>query len=355
MSDRETIERVIAALVDRHGAPLVAPERISTIAVEDGWLGVGLTTEAPFDDLRRLHAALADTSGGVVELRTPERVYRGGRGFGEGRHVIAVLGGKGGVGKSTVAANLGITLSAMGISVGLLDGDINAPDMPQMLGIRPAERPTRAMRTLFGQAIAPPSRKQRPVVRHGLESWSIGFVTPEGVPPAWTGRLMIAGLLRHLVFDIAWNADLLLIDAPPGTGDEIQSMTSDLPLSGAIFVTTPQDLAQMDAERTLTLLRERGVPVIGMVQNMAALTCPHCGEAIDLYASSQRLADAGVPVLGRVPFDVQLSVSADQGIPLVLGNPRGPVALEFARIGATVRKWFLERDAERQMPDKQAG
>jgi ATP-binding protein involved in chromosome partitioning len=164
---------------------------------------------------------------------------------------------------------------------------------------------------------------------------------PEGLPPAWTGRLLISGLLRHLVFDIGWDADVLLIDAPPGTGDEIQSMTRDLPLSGAVFVTTPQDLAQMDAERTLTLLNERGVPVIGMVQNMAALTCPHCGEPIDLYAQSERLANAGVPILGRIPFDVQLSVSADQGIPLVLGNPRGPVAYEFARIGAAVRKWLV--------------
>jgi ATP-binding protein involved in chromosome partitioning len=299
-----------------------------------------VTVEPVRDDLHRLYRALADAFGGQVEVRTPTRVFRGGHGFGEGKHLIAVLGGKGGVGKSTVATNLGITLSAMGMAVGLLDGDINAPDMPQMLGIRPAELPKRAMRTLFGQAIPPPSRRQRPVARHGLESWSVGFVTPEGLPPAWTGRLLIAGLLRHLVFDVGWNADVLLIDAPPGTGDEIQSMVRDLPLSGAVFVTTPQDLAQMDAERTLTLLQEHEIPVIGMVQNMAGLTCPHCGEPIDLYSASARLEDAGVRILGRVPFDVQLSVSADHGIPLVLGNPTGPVALEFARIGAAVRRWL---------------
>lgn len=340
MRDRADAERIVANIVGSSGERLVESEQLTAFAAEDGWIGVGVTPELGGDDLRRLHGALVGEFGGEVEVRTPTRVYRGGRGFGEGKHIIAVLGGKGGVGKSTVATNLGITLSAMGMSVGLLDGDINAPDMPQMLGIRPSERPTRAMRTLFGQTIPPPSRRQRPVSRHGLESWSVGFVTPEGVPPAWTGRLMIAGLLRHLVFDVGWNADVLLIDAPPGTGDEIQSMVRDLPLSGAVFVTTPQDLAQMDAERTLTLLRERDIPVIGMVQNMAALTCPHCGEPIDLYASSERLADAGVAILGRVPFDVQLSVSADQGIPLVLGNPRGPVALEFARIGAAVRRWI---------------
>jgi len=340
VSGRADVERVLAAVADGSGNPLVTPAQITAFATEGDWVGIGVSVEPTIDDLRKLQRALMAAHGGTVELRTPMRVYRGGRGFGEGRHVIAVLGGKGGVGKSTIAANLGITLSAMGMTVGLLDGDIHAPDMPHMLGIRPIDRPKRAMRTLFGQGIPLPSRRQRPVVKHGLESWSIGFVTPDGVPPAWTGHLMIAGLLRHLVFDVAWDADVLLIDAPPGTGDEIQAMTRDLPLSGAVFVTTPQDLAQMDAERTLTLLNERGVPVIGMVQNMAALTCPHCGEPIDLFASSERLADAGVPILGRVPFDVQLSVSADQGIPLVLGNPRGPVALEFARIGAAVRKWI---------------
>ena len=340
MSARAAVERVVTSVISDSGEPLVTPDHITAFAEEHDWLGVGLSLELPVDDLRRLHGALTSQVGGAVEVRTPTRVYRGGHGFGEGKHIIAVLGGKGGVGKSTIATNLGITLSAMGMSVGLLDGDVNAPDVPQMLGIRPADRPTRAMRTLFGQSIPLPSRRQRPVLRHGLEAWSVGFVTPEGVPPAWSGRLLIAGLLRYLVFDVGWEADVLLIDAPPGTGEEIQAMTRDLPLSGAVFVTTPQDLAQMDAERTLTLLRERGIPVIGMVQNMAALTCPHCAEPIDLYASSQRLADAGVPILGRVPFDVQLSVSADQGVPLVLGNPRGPVALEFARIAAAVRRWI---------------
>jgi ATP-binding protein involved in chromosome partitioning len=121
-------------------------------------------------------------------------------------------------------------------------------------------------------------------------------------------------------------------------------MVRELPLSGALFVTTPQDLAQMDAERTLAHLKEHGVPVIGMVQNMASLTCPHCAQSIDLYSLSKRLADAGVPVLGRIPFDTRLSVTADTGLPLVLGDPSGPIAFEFARIGSAVRRWLVERD-----------
>jgi ATP-binding protein involved in chromosome partitioning len=121
-------------------------------------------------------------------------------------------------------------------------------------------------------------------------------------------------------------------------------MAGELPLSGAIFVTTPQDLAQMDAERTLALLTQHGVPVAGLVQNMASMTCPHCGEEIDMFARSRRLADAGVPVLGRIPFDVRLSAAADQGRPLVLGDPAGPIAYEFARIGSAVRRWLAARD-----------
>ena len=160
---------------------------------------------------------------------------------------------------------------------------------------------------------------------------------------ALSGRGLVSSMLRNLLFDMAWTADVLLIDAPPGTGDEIQVMARELPLSGAIFVTTPQDLAQMDAERTFTLLREQGIMVIGMVQNMSSLTCPHCTQEIDLFGQSFRLSDAGIQVLGRIPFDTRLSVNADQGLPLVLGDPTGPISYEFARIGARVRGWLRDR------------
>src|SRR5438093_11043541 len=122
---------------------------------------------------------------------------------------------------------------------------------------------------------------------------SVGFVVNERAPLAATGRWLVSGLLRNLIFDVSWQADVILIDAPPGTGEEIQVMVRELPLTGAVFVTTPQDLAQMDAERTLSPLQQHAVPVVGVVQNMASLTCPHCSETIDLYSQSQRLEDAG--------------------------------------------------------------
>ncbi|HEY7296175.1 MAG TPA: P-loop NTPase [Dehalococcoidia bacterium] len=287
---------------------------------------------------RRLHAAFPAAS---IEVRAGSRIYRGGAGFGEGKHVLAVLGGKGGVGKSTVAVNLALTLTAMGFAVGLIDGDLNGPDVPHMLGVSPKDRPRGRTLAMSAQA---PSAWRRPLQRYGVEIVSVGLEVPERFPPIISSRMLVAALLRGFIFQTAWSADVLLIDAPPGTGEELQVMAHELPLSGAIFVTTPQDLAQMDAERSLTLLREGNVPVLGMVQNMATLTCPHCTTAIDMYRLSPRLMEAGVSVLGRIPFDVQLSVTADEGRPLVLGDPRGPIAREFAQIGGRVRRWLAERD-----------
>jgi ATP-binding protein involved in chromosome partitioning len=365
--DEAAIVAALATLTTPDGTPLVAPDEVAGVMSEPGWLCVMLRKEGANSTelLAQVHAHLArsfpDTE---VEVRVDRRIYRGGEGFGDGRHVVVVLGGKGGVGKSTVAVNLALTLWALGIPVGLLDGDLNAPDIPHMLGVHPKEAPPSGQTTASGRSPryvvgrdvvgrggswnlpagpVPPSRRKGLYGRHNLEIMSVGFVVSERRPMALTGRGMVSSMLRNLLFDMAWTADVLLIDAPPGTGEEIQVMARELPLSGAIFVTTPQDLAQMDAERTFALLREQGVMVIGMVQNMSSLSCPHCEREIDLFGQSSRLQDAGIGVLGRIPFDVRLSVNADQGLPLVLGDPTGPISYEFARIGAGVRAWLRER------------
>jgi ATP-binding protein involved in chromosome partitioning len=307
-------------------------------------------TEEPLGQsvLRRAHAHLAAAlPEHEVELRSGGRIFRGGHGFGAKRHVIAVIGGKGGVGKSTVAVSLSLTLSAMGFRVGVLDGDLNGPDIPHLLGVHPKkDRQSGRWPRERVSAIRPPQSRRKPYQRWGLEVMSVGFIVTERAPLAATGRWLVSSLLRNLIFDVAWTADIIVIDAPPGTGEEIQVMVRELPLTGAVFVTTPQDLAQMDAERSLAHLRQNDVPVVGMVQNMASLTCPHCTQHVDLYGASTRLEEAGVRVLGRIPFDTRLSVTADRGLPLVLGDPRGPVAYEFARIGLSVRRWLAERDQE---------
>jgi ATP-binding protein involved in chromosome partitioning len=369
--DEATVVAALASLTEPDGSPLVTPDDVAGVVTEDGWLCILLRKEGmnSTELLAPVYARLAEAFPGIeVEVRVDRRIYRGGQGFGDGRHVVVVLGGKGGVGKSTVSVNLALTLWALGIPVGLLDGDLNAPDIPHMLGVHPKEQPPeppRPRRLASGgqsrqyrvgvdivgpggswslpSAPVPPSKRKPLYGRHNLEIMSVGFVAPERRPMALTGRGLVSSMLRNLIFDMAWTADVLLIDAPPGTGDEIQVMARELPLSGAIFVTTPQDLAQMDAERTFTLLREQGIMVIGMVQNMSSLTCPHCDKEIDLFGQSSRLADAGVQVLGRIPFDTRLSVNADQGLPLVLGDPTGPISYAFARIGSRVRAWLRER------------
>ena len=338
--DEAAVRAALTELSADDGAPLLAPDDVTGVVIEDGWLAVHVAKEgasAPF--LARVHRHLRSAfPDAEVEVRANGRVYCGGAGFGEGRHVVAVLGGKGGVGKSTLAVNLALTLSAMGLSVGLLDGDLNAPDIPHLLGIRPKHPIRGAGLRVLADKLTPPSRRQRPQERFGLEVTSVGFLVPEQMPPVIGSRGLVSTLLRSFIFDIVWSADVRLSDAPPGTGEELQVLARELPLSGAVFVTTPQDLAQMDAERTLALLAEHDLPVIGIVYNMASLTCPHCAQEIDMFQQSTRLA--AIDVLGRIPFDVRLSVTADQGLPLVLGDPRGEIALEFARIGHAVRRWL---------------
>ena len=344
--DEASIRELIAGLTEADGSPVIPDAQITGVTVEPGWVSIVLTEQqVPGARLARLHAHLKAAFPDVeVEVRSGGRVFRGGHGLGAKRHVIAVLGGKGGVGKSTVAVSLSLTLAAMGIRVGILDGDLNGPDIPHLLGVHPKKDRTRGNWRM--SAIRAPDARRKPYERWGLEVMSVGFVVPERAPLAATGRWLVSGLLRNLIFDVAWQADVIVIDAPPGTGEEIQVMVRELPLTGAVFVTTPQDLAQMDAERTLSHLQQHGVPVIGMVQNMASLTCPHCTESIDLYGESKRLEEAGVRVLGRIPFDTRLSVTADMGLPLVLGDPRGPIAYEFARIGGAVRRWLVQREQD---------
>lgn len=338
----DAIRSVLLGIKLPAGTTRIEEEVILDIAVEGDWIGVAFASEAiDVDALRAIHAELTPAfPTQTIELRAGGDIFRGGNGLGSGKHLVAVLGGKGGVGKSTVAVNLALTLAAMGLRVGAIDGDINGPDLPHLVGVHPqADREGQGW-LLWNRRLVPPSRRLSPIERYGIEIVSVGFTFPEHAAPVIGGRATVSALLRHLVFDVRWSADVLVIDAPPGTGEEIQAMIGDLPLDGVLLVTTPQDLAQLDAGRTRTLLQQRGIPVMGLVQNMSSLTCPHCDQPIDLFATSRRLDDSELRLLASIPFDVRLAEAADRGLPLVLADPTGPIAATFGRVGAAVRAWL---------------
>jgi len=254
----------------------------------------------------------------------------------EVRHVVAVASGKGGVGKSTVAANLALALSRLGHQVGLLDVDIYGPSVPMMFGIR--ERPQ-----VDGNRILP-------FERHGLKLMSLGFILDIDTPVIWRGP-MVMRAIEQMLGDVVWGAlDYLILDMPPGTGDAQLTVTQKVPLSGAVIVTTPQDVALIDARKGLAMFRKVNVPVIGIVENMSVFVCPHCGEETHVFRKDggKRTAELlGVDFLGAIPLDPAIVLGGDAGIPIVVADPEGPHAVAFLKVAEAVAL-----AAERQAAEK---
>lgn len=238
-------------------------------------------------------------------------------------NVIAVASGKGGVGKSTVASNLSLALALEGARVGLLDADIYGPSQPRILGLM-GQRPD-----------SPDGQTIEPLQAHGIVAMSIGFLVDEKQPMAWRGP-MVTSALNQLLTHTRWGElDYLLIDMPPGTGDIQLTLAQRVPVSGAIIVTTPQDIALSDARKGLEMFQKVNVPILGVVENMALHVCSHCGheEAIFGEAGGQRLAtDYGVPLLGSLPLDRNIRVQTDSGTPTVVADPDGPAAVHFVDV-----------------------
>lgn len=241
--------------------------------------------------------------------------------------VIAVASGKGGVGKSTTALNLALGLRDLGLRVGLMDADIYGPSVPRLTAVR--EKPE-----------VNAERKMIPIERFGLAIMSIGFLVDEDTAMVWRGP-MVMSAITQMLREVAWGRlDVLVVDMPPGTGDAQLSLAQNVPLKGAVIVSTPQDLSLIDARRGITMFKKVNVPVLGIVENMSYFQCPHCGTRADIFGhggARHEAARLGVPFLGEIPLHIAIRETSDSGNPVMVSAPEGPHAAAYRAIAAEVR------------------
>ncbi len=242
------------------------------------------------------------------------------------KHVIAIASGKGGVGKSTTAVNLACGLAALGHKVGLLDADIYGPSMPRMLKV--SEKP---------ESVG--GKKLLPIERYGLRTMSIGYIVAEDTPMIWRGP-MVTSALEQMLRDVEWGElDVLVVDMPPGTGDAQLTMAQRVQLSGVVIVSTPQDIALVDARKGLNMFRKVAVPVLGIVENMSFFLCPHCGERSEIFGHGGARSEAeklGCEFLGEVPLHLDIRTTSDDGTPIVAVQPQSPHAQVYTAIAGRI-------------------
>jgi ATP-binding protein involved in chromosome partitioning len=244
------------------------------------------------------------------------------------RHLIAVASGKGGVGKSTTAVNLALALKSLGLKVAVLDADVYGPSMPKLFGLNGKPEASDAA-----------GKKMKPMSRYGVELMSIGFLVAEDTPMIWRGP-MVMSALTQILRETEWSeADVMVIDMPPGTGDVQLTLAQQTPLAGAVIVSTPQDLALIDARKGLNMFRKVNVPVIGIVENMSYFVCTKCGERHDIFGhggARQEAEKLGVPFLGEVPLDKEVRLRSDSGEPIVATLPDSMHAAVYRDIARQV-------------------
>ncbi|TAL82002.1 MAG: iron-sulfur cluster carrier protein ApbC [Beijerinckiaceae bacterium] len=242
------------------------------------------------------------------------------------KHIIAVASGKGGVGKSTTAVNLALSLAAIGWRIGILDLDVFGPSLPRLLGT--SDKP---------QLV---DRRIQPLNVYGVKAMSIGFMVPEAEAVVWRGP-MVTSAVQQMLRDVAWGeCDCLVIDMPPGTGDTQLSLAQTVALSGAVIVSTPQDLALIDARRGVAMFNKVGVPILGVVENMSYFLCPHCGGRSEIFAHGGARHEAeklGVPFLGEIPLTMAIREHADSGRPVVVTDPDSAYSSAYRQIAEKVR------------------
>jgi ATP-binding protein involved in chromosome partitioning len=359
--DPVTSEAVLAALADvidaDRKASIVELDMVQGLVVRDGHVAFTLEVDAArgaaLEPLRRRAEEIVRRLPGVLSVTavlTAERPSGApGAQQAEAPHAharpeakplapgvrafVAVASGKGGVGKSTTAVNLALAFAAMGHKVGLLDADIYGPSMPRMMGITGKPR-TRDDRTI------------EPMERYGVRCMSMGFLVPEEAPMIWRGP-MVMSAIEQLLRDVAWGElDVMVVDLPPGTGDAQLTLAQRVPLTGAVIVSTPQDIALIDARKGLNMFRKVDVPVFGIVENMSYFECPNCGHRSEIFShgGAHREADRlEVDFLGEVPLDPAIRETSDSGKPIVVSDPASPHAKAYLEIARKVWDKVCER------------
>jgi len=339
--DRVSVQEVLQALstvVDPDlKRDIVSLGFVKNLRLQDGRVSFDLELTTPACPLKEVMKQAAEevvsALPGVEEVRInltarvrpgpslPQRVALPGV-----RNLIAVASGKGGVGKSTVASNLTVALAQTGAQVGLMDADIYGPNVPIMLGEhrRPGTNPQ-------GQIV--------PLEKYGVRLMSLGLLTDERAPVIWRGPL-VSKMVQEFLTRVAWGElDYLIVDLPPGTGDAQLTLAQSAPLSGAIIVTTPQEVALEDVIRALRMFQRVEVPLLGLVENMSYYLCPHCGQRAEIFrhGGGRRAAEQlGLPFLGEIPLDPEICLTGDQGTPLVVTHPQSPSAQAFREIASAV-------------------
>jgi ATP-binding protein involved in chromosome partitioning len=371
-----TKEHVLAALAGiedpGQGQDVVALGMVSGVVVRDGNVGFALEIDPSEADAKEplraaCEAAVMALAGvtSVTAVLTAERATggrpregaapapRGGaprsqppqghdsRGGVPGiAAIVAVASGKGGVGKSTTSVNLALALTTLGQRVGLLDADIYGPSQPRMLGIT-------------GKPRSPDGKKLLPMENYGVRVMSMGFLVDEDAPMIWRGP-MVQSALQQMLGDVAWGElDVLVVDLPPGTGDAQLTMAQRVPLAGAVIVSTPQDIALLDARKALNMFRKVDVPVFGIVENMSYFLCPSCGHRAEIFSHGGARATAeryGVDFLGEIPLDLVIREHTDAGRPPVVSEPDGPQAAAYVDIARKVIAKLAPAAAARPFP-----
>jgi len=355
-------EQVVAALAKvpaPDGTPLPQTGTLSDVVVTDGKVFFSLTVDAAavkaWEPVRKraedavraiagvqsaLVALTAERAGGAARPAPAPAAGRAPRAHAQSGgggatqpgipgvdSIIAVASGKGGVGKSTTAVNLALGLRDLGLKVGMLDADIYGPSLPKLLAIR--EKP----QTIGGTRL-------KPIERYGMNVMSIGFLIEEETPMIWRGP-MVMSALTQMLREVEWGTlDVMVVDMPPGTGDAQLTMAQQVPLKGAVIVSTPQDLALIDARRGVAMFKRVNVPVLGVIENMSYFMCPHCGTRSDIFAHGGARHEAerlGVPFLGEVPLHMTIREKSDAGLPVVATDPDGEHARIYRDIAAKVR------------------